>query len=95
MRTDVDRHHNAAFDVKDNAQIGFDFCRTDRMCITSGKTVNLLGTQALSKRSLLGGQLVETARKRASRALMTEARQLKAAYQFYGLKPLDRLRATR
>jgi hypothetical protein len=46
---------NAAFDIKDNAQIGFDFCRIDRMCITSGKSVDLLGTQALNKRVLLGG----------------------------------------
>jgi hypothetical protein len=33
--------------------------------------------------------------KRASRALMTEARQLKAAYQFHGLKPPDWLRGFR
>jgi hypothetical protein len=33
--------------------------------------------------------------KRASRALMTEARQLKAAYQFHRLKPPDWLRGFR
>ncbi len=52
MRTDVDRYHNVAFDVKDNAQIRFDFGCIDRTGITGGKSVDLVGTQARIKRIL-------------------------------------------
>src|SRR5438445_12028230 len=53
MRTDVDRYHNVAFDVKDNAQIRFDFGRIDRTGITGGKSVDLVGTPARLKRILV------------------------------------------
>jgi hypothetical protein len=52
MRTNVDRHHNVAFDVKDNAQIRSDFGRIDRYGHNARKVYGSCGYAGANQKDL-------------------------------------------